>query len=209
MSSRRASIALASTLGLAGLAGGAVLGPAVATAASGQVAPAIGDRVQRLQQALQGLVDDGTLTAAQRDKVASTLADKLPPPGRGPRGPRGGELDTAASALGMTPTELRAQLRAGKSLADVAKDRGVALGTLTAALQNAAADRLAQAVQDGRLTQQQADKIKATLPQRIADAVQRKGAPGPGRHLRPGTPPGPTPPGTAGGRQQPSSYTPA
>lgn len=207
MSSRRASITLAGALGLAGLAGGVVLGPAVAAAASAQVAPAVGDRIQRLQQALQGLVDDGTLTAAQRDKVASTLADRLPPPGpgpRGPHGPRGAQLQAAASALGMTAAELQAQLRAGKSLADVAKDKGVPLDTLTAALQKAAEDRLAQAVAAGRLTQQQADKIKAALSQRIADAVQRKAVPG-----RPHRAPGGPGPGAPGSTTQPSSYPPA
>lgn len=217
MRSRRASLALAGTIAVAGLTGGVVLGPAIADAASGQSTPAaaVADRVDRIKQALQGLVDDGTITPAQRDEVASTLADKLPPPGHGPRGVRGLALDVAAQALGTTEQELRTQLRSGKSIADVAKDKGVALDKVTAALQKAAEDRLAQAVEDGRLTQAQAEQEKAELAQKIADAVQRKGGgPGKGHGWGPGGRPGAGQPGgptttPPGGTEQPSSYVPA
>lgn len=218
MRSRRASIALASTLAVAGLTGGVVLGPAIADAASGQATPAaaVGDRVDKIKKALQGLVDDGTITSDQRDKVASTLADRLPPPGHGPRGPKGLALDVAAQALGMSEQDLRAQLRAGKSVADVAKDKGVALDKVTGALQKAAEDRLAQAVEDGRLTQAQADEEKAELSQKIADGVQRKGVgPGKGHGWGPGGRPGAGPdderpaPAPSGSTRQPSSYVPA
>lgn len=226
MRSRRASLALAGTIAVAGLTGGVVLGPAIATAASGQTTPAtaVSDRVERIKQALQGLVDDKTINTQQRDKIASTLADKLPPPGRGPRPGRDLALDAAAQALGMTQAELVTQLRSGKSIATVAKDRGVALDKVTAALQKAAEDRLAQAVQNGRLTQAQADAEKAELPQKIADAVQRAGAgPGKGRGWGPGGAHGDSDQGTPGdgdqdapsappapsASQQPSSYVPA
>jgi hypothetical protein len=181
----------------------------------------VSDRVEKIKQALQGLVDDGTITQAQRDKVATTLNDKLPPPGRGPgKALRGIGLDAAAKALGMTVQDLMTELRAGKSLADVAGEKKVPLTTLTGALQKAAEDQLAQAVKDGKLTQAQADARKAELPARIADEVQHKGG-GPGRGHgfgpggRPGAPdgdaddatPGTTPP--SGTPKQPSSYVPA
>ena len=69
MRSRTRNVVLATTLGVAGLAGGAVLAPALATAATTEqtAAAAVTDRVERLSQALQGLVDDGTLNDAQRD----------------------------------------------------------------------------------------------------------------------------------------------
>lgn len=217
MRSKRAGLVLASTIGLAALAAGALVGPAVADAASGGSSPAVAvsHRVDQLKQALQGLVDNGTITAQQRDKVATTLADKLPPPGRRGQGPDAVALDVAASTLGMTPQDLRTQLRSGKSLADVAKDKGVPLTTLTSALQKAAQDRLSQAVTDGRLTQAQADALKAQLPQRIADGVQRKGDPGKGlgkeHRWGPGGPPGSAPQQAppSGSTQQPSSYLPA
>ena len=235
MRSTRANLLLAGTLSVAALTGGAVVGPAIATAASGGSSPAaaVGNRIDKIKQTLQGLVDNGTITTEQRDKVATTLNDKLPPPGaRGRGGARGVELGAAAKALGMTAQDLMTELRASKSLADVAGEKKVPLGTLTGALQKAAEDQLASAVKTGRLTQAQADKLKSTLSSRIADQVQRKGVGpggGPGRgHGRgpgmgpgapglgpgapgmgPGAPDDATPgPGTTAPKQ-PSSYLPA
>lgn len=182
MRTRGAHLALVGTLALSGLAGGVVLAPALATAATSEesAAEAVQGRVDRLKEALQGLVDDKTLTEAQRDRVAETLAEQLPPrgPGQGKGHGRAGKhlaLDVAAETLGLDQAALRERLRAGESLADVAEAEGVPLDTLTGALQAEAEERLAQAVEDGRLTQEQADERRAELPERIADAVQREG----------------------------------
>ena len=184
MRTRGTHLALVGTLALSGLAGGVVLAPALATAATSEesAGEAVQGRVDRLKEALQGLVDDDTLTEAQRDRVAETLAEQLPPRGpgngRGHGHSRAGKhlaLDVAAETLGLDEAVLRERLRAGESLAEVAEAEGVELSTLTGALQAEAEERLAQAVEDGRLTQEQADERKAGLPERIADAVQREG----------------------------------
>lgn len=182
MRSKGASIALAGTLALTGLAGGVVLGPALAAAATGEqsAADAVGNRVDRIKEALQGLVDDGTLTAEQRDRVATTLDEQLPRRGPGMAG-RHLALDVAANTLGLTEQELLAELREGRSLADVAEDKGVPIDQVKTDLQAAAEDRLAQAVEDGRITQEQADERKAGIAERIAEAVEREGRRGPGR----------------------------
>jgi len=87
-----------------------------------------------------------------------------PGPG-GPGGPgfglRHGLLDELADALGTTPAKLVAQLRAGKSLADVAKANGKSLADVRSALKAAAKTRLDKAVTAGDLTQKQADEILA------------------------------------------------
>ena len=195
MRTRASTIALVGTLGLTGLAGGVVLAPALAVAATSEqsTADAVGDRVDRLKEALQGLVDDGTISGEQRDAVAQRLAEELPPRGLGHgqgrgqgqgHGPGHGRglghgkhlaLDVASTALGITEQELREQLRSGKSIAQVAQERGVDLGAVTKALEDAARERLQQAVTDGRLTQAEADEKAAELTDRIADAVQREG----------------------------------
>jgi hypothetical protein len=191
MRSRGTTLVLAGALGLAGLTGGLVVGPAIAVAATSEesAADAVGNRVERLKEALQGLVDDGTLTTEQRDKVAETLDSAMPNGrGHGPGHPGRGlghlgkhlALDVAASTLGMTEAELLTELREGRSLADVAEEKGVSLETLKSELQKAAEERLAQAVEDGRLTQEEADEKKAELAERIADAVEREGLPGRG-----------------------------
>lgn len=209
----RSRLALAGALGLAVLTGGVVVGPAVASAAGGaSPGAAVGDRLGRIKDALQGLVDDRTLTPAQRDKVASTLNDKLPPPGHGRggpgRGPLGVGLDAAAKALGMSTSDLMTELRSGKSLADVAGEKNVPLPTLTGALQKAEEDELAQAVKDGKLTQAQADAKKADLAKRIADQVQKKGVgPGRGHGWGPGGNPAAPDDEPSSGATEPSSYT--
>jgi hypothetical protein len=195
MRTTRAGVALAGTLALGGLVGGVVLAPALATAATSEqsAASAVSDRVDRIAAALQGLVDDGTLTTEQRDEVADTLSRELPRGGPGAgRGPGHGlgpghggrpSLDVAASTLGMTEQELLTELRGGRSLADVADGAGVPVDDLTAALVQAAESRLAEAVASGRLTQEQADERAARMAERIAVAVER---PGPGRGMRDG-----------------------
>lgn len=187
MKHRVGSIALASTLGLGGLATGIVVAPALASAATSEAPTAApstapgtaGDRTGKLKEALAGLVSDGTITQAQADKVASTLADRMPAGGRGgPGGPGGGRhLEAAATALGVSAADLRTALEGGKSLADVAAEKGVAKDKLISDLVKAAETRLAEEVSSGRLTQAQADERKADLTARITQQVDRKGLP--------------------------------
>jgi hypothetical protein len=70
-------------------------------------------------------------------------------------------FDAAAKALGMTPVELFSALHEGKTLEDVAKDKGVDVQTvqdaIKAAQEEAAKARIEQAVKDGELTREQAD----------------------------------------------------
>ena len=98
-----------------------------------------------------------------------TAPDNRPafPPGRGFGRGLGGQvgLEAAANALGMTTEELQAELWAGKTLADIAEEKGVDLvqlqTTVQAAVQAARATEIRsaieQAVQDGTITQANAD----------------------------------------------------
>jgi polyhydroxyalkanoate synthesis regulator phasin len=179
----RASIVLTGALALAGLTGGAVVVPALAAAATTEqsTAAAVGDRVDRITQALQGLVDDGTLTAEQQRRVAETLDAELPRRGPGGHGHgRGGkrlDLGAAAEVLGVSEDELHTALHEGKSLAQVAQEQDVERQALVDALVASAQERLAQAVTDGRLTQEEADARRAELPERIEQLVDREGLP--------------------------------
>ena len=84
------------------------------------------------------------------------------------------DLDAAASYLGMTEAELRAELEDGKSLAEVAKAEGKSVDGLVQALVAGAEKRLADAVADGRLTQAQADQIESDLEERVTELVNRE-----------------------------------
>lgn len=84
---------------------------------------------------------------------------------------RGAHLDAAADYLGLNDAELRAALRAGDSLADIAKEQGKTVDGLVDALVVAEKEELAEAVDDGRLTDAQRDRIVSTLEERMTDFV--------------------------------------
>jgi polyhydroxyalkanoate synthesis regulator phasin len=100
------------------------------------------------------------------------------PGGPGPHhvGPVGlvGHLETAASYLGLDEDELRAALADGKSLAEVAKDEGKSVDGLVNALVADAVKRIDAAVDDGRLTQEQANEIERDLREHLTDFVNRE-----------------------------------
>jgi hypothetical protein len=180
MKKRVASVVLVSAMGL-GTVGSLAVAPVWAETATS----AATDRAGRIGDALKGLIGDGTITQAQADKVASTLAETMPdrgPGGHGHGGPR--MLESAASVLGMTVEHLRTALGTDKSLVDVAKTKGMSRATLISKLVAAAEARLVQEVKDGRLTQAEADQRKADLTSRITEMVDRTGLP-----PRPGQPP--------------------
>lgn len=180
------TVALAGTLGLTGAA---LLSPSLASAATGS--PAAGERVTAIRKALEGLVSDKTLTPAQADKVAGTLAQQLPPGGPDGFGRHGGpgahlSRQAVASALGVTVDELRTAQQAGKTLTQVAASKGISRATLVDRLVTAAEAELAADVKAGRLTQAQADAVSRGLTARITTRVDRVG--GPGEDGRPGGP---------------------
>ena len=143
-------------------------------------------------------VADGRLTKAQGDEIKKHIdqGGGVPFLGRGGPGFRGGPggpgpggpgfgfglrfghggpiregLDTAAKYLGLTRAQLLAQLRDGKSLADVAKAQNKDVAGLKSALRDAARSRLDQAVKDKHLTQAQADDILKEVDEHLDDLV--------------------------------------
>ncbi|MDQ3610983.1 MAG: hypothetical protein M4D85_05130 [Actinomycetota bacterium] len=177
----RKKIVAVTLVGILGLTGAALLGPGMASAQSEQAGTAAaGGRLQALKDALQGLVNDGTINQSQADKVASTLAAELPRrghggPGHGGPGSRGAHLAPAeiAAALEMSEQELRAERRAGKTLTQIAEAKGLSRDTLVDRLVAAGEARLAEKVAAGRLTQAEAEKRKAGLKERVEGIVDR------------------------------------
>ncbi len=169
------------------------------SAPGGAAADALADRVNRIKEALKGLVSDGTLNQEQADEVAGTLAEQLPGRGGhghghghghgGGHGPHAGRLAPAAvaEALGVTEDELRTALQSGKTLAQIAEDEGITKADLIDKLVAAAEKQLAADVEAGRTTQAQADQLKQGLEERITEKVDRTGRGfGHGRGMRPG-----------------------
>ena len=85
-----------------------------------------------------------------------------------------GGLDAAASYLGLSEAQLRDELAGGKTLAEVAEDRGKSVDGLVQAMTDAVQERLDAAVAAGRLTRAQADSVLADVRERITDIVNGK-----------------------------------
>lgn len=144
-------------------------------------------------------------TEAPQASQSGQAEDAVRPADCGP-GHRGkANLAVAASTIGVTEEELLTALRGGQSIAQVAQSKDVDVQKVIDALVADAKAKLAQAVEDGRLTQAQADEKAANLAERITATVNREGLParGPGGHRRHGPPPdvAPTP------EAEPSSVT--
>jgi len=113
--------------------------------------------------------------------VGTTLvfADEPTPTPEAPFGCRGMGLglwgrswtmfDTAAEALGLTPEEFFAELHSGKTLAEIAEEQGVELEAVQEAVNairvEAMTEAIQQAVEEGRISQEQADWLLEGLEQ--------------------------------------------
>jgi hypothetical protein len=159
-----------------------------------QIAQAQGKSVSGLQDViyasakkrLDQAVANGRLTAAQEQTLLATLKSHLDDivtrTGRPPHGPGAPRFGAAAAKyLGLTEAQLRAQLRSGKTLAQVATAQGKSVDGLKAAILADAKSRLDQAVSAGKLTAAQAKTILAALTSHVDRLVNRTGPP----HRRP------------------------
>ncbi|ADB74478.1 hypothetical protein [Geodermatophilus obscurus] len=163
----RKKLVVAAAAGALTLTGLAVAVPAVAqTEDTNSTSTSV---VDRIKDALSGLVDDGSISQEQADEVATTLGDS----GFGGHWGHGGwhGLEAAAEALGMTEDELRTALQAeGATLAKIAEEKGVAVDTLVDALVTAQREGIAKAVESG-MPQDVADKRLADVEQRVTEWV--------------------------------------
>ena len=83
-------------------------------------------------------------------------------------------IQTAADAIGIDASALRAQLHSGSSIADVATANGVDPGTVVNALVTPLSNRLDEAVAQGKMTAEKAATIKASLTERVTNFVNAK-----------------------------------
>ncbi|MCU0261592.1 MAG: hypothetical protein MUE78_11280 [Ilumatobacteraceae bacterium] len=136
----------------------------------------------RLRENLQGLVDEGTLTTEQADRVAEYMVENRPERGRdglggmhggrhGRGGPGGIWADgEVAEFLGLTQAELREALAGGATLESLLPE-GATVDQLVAIMVDDLEEHLADGVEDGRLTQEEADAKLAEATERITDRI--------------------------------------
>jgi AraC-like DNA-binding protein len=141
-------------------------------------------------------VRDGRITQAEADRINAQIDQRttIGPfggPGFGGPGHKGGGherggvkgADPAALAtfLGMQPADLRTALSGGKTLAQVAQEKGKSRDELKTFLTNQERTKLSQAVAAGRLTQAQADARLTQFTGQLDALIDRtgpKGGPG-------------------------------
>jgi hypothetical protein len=193
-----------------------------AAVAAGKLTQAQANEIkQRMKKEGVGPLGEGLLLPRLQGGERFFFKGAAPPLG-GPMlgGPMLGGLDAVTKYLGMTPGQLRDQLVAGKSLAQVAQARGKSVAGLKAAIIGALRSRLDQAVTAKKLTSGQEQMILSKLSARLDAVLAHLGlelpfeghagtvpgfGPGKAFHFRmdhgqavpPGTP-GAAPPGTPG-----------
>ena len=180
-------------------------------------------------QTVDQMLADGKITKAQADAMKARINAGQ---GLGPIGGFGregggfkadrtlmnnlmtAELNAAASALHMSPTDLQNALRSGKSLSALETQQKVSDSAVKAAMKNAAKSVLDNAVKAGTLTQAQADailsKVGSGLPglksraQKPEQEQEQEDEPAPGGQ----SPSAPTPTPTPSQSQSPAVYYP-
>jgi uncharacterized protein YidB (DUF937 family) len=175
--------------------GGAAIAAAQGSSSPGQsfldsVAKHLGISSQKLEDATMAAAVDQVDAALREGKITKAQADELKariqsgdfPPFAGPLfGPRfghfhrggpplfGEKLSAAADYLGLSEAELRTTLNTGQTLAEIAKARGKSVDGLKQAILDEVEKNLDQLVEDGELTQADADEMLARLKSHIDD----------------------------------------
>jgi polyhydroxyalkanoate synthesis regulator phasin len=138
------------------------------------------DLSDALEQALKNRVDEavrgGRLTEEQGERMKERIEQgDTPLFGLGPRvhhhGPFRVKLEAAAGYVGMSQAQLREAFEDGKTLAQLARDRGKSVDGLVDALVERAEQKLDDAVEDGRLTEAEKRDMLSGLRERITDMV--------------------------------------
>jgi hypothetical protein len=181
--------ALAATVGAGGAIAATQLNPseeskAVLNDAAEQLGVEPSELSDALKDALANRVDEavesGQLTEEQGAELKERIESGDVPllglggPGFGHRLHHVGDLDAAASYLGMTEASLMAAIEDGKRLAEIAEDRGKSVEGLVNALVEDAEAELQAAVDAGRLTDAQRDSIVSGLKERITHLVNER-----------------------------------
>jgi len=147
----------------------------------------IAPMVERSRQA----VEDGRITQEQADERIEQMEERLLQmlesgsgfgTGMGRGGFRGHPgaggaqpallAETLGDALGMTVEEVHEALAEGQTVAELAEAQGVALEDIVDALSTPLIERFQQAVEDGRITQEQADERIEQMEERMLQMLE-------------------------------------
>lgn len=152
-----------------------------------RLAQNLGVSPERLREALRQTalqqVDAAVAAGRLTPEQAERARERINAGNFGPFGPRGeragpgrglrlGIAQIARECLGITPAQLADEVR-GRSLAEVAGMHGQSREQLRQCIVASVQQRVAGAVGNGRLTQQQADRMLARLEERVDELINR------------------------------------
>ena len=138
-----------------------------------------------VDQTVDQAVKDGKLTQAQGDKIKKAAANGFKGGIAGNAHAKGTKtgakvatakkslVDAASKALGISTTELTTDLKAGQSIADIAKAKNLDIATVKTSILASIKTDLDTAVSKGKLTQDKADKAYQTASTNIDKLVNR------------------------------------
>jgi ubiquinone biosynthesis protein COQ9 len=135
-----------------------------------QPADAQTDRMQQREERLEELVDDAVITEERADEIRARVAERIAIRDER-RATRTAHLEDLAATLGTTPDELKADLRAGASIADLAAAAGVDIDTIIDRIAAQQVTRINEALANGTIDQEQADERLESLRDRITARV--------------------------------------
>jgi hypothetical protein len=162
---------VATAVGLS-LAAGTLAGTVIGTPSLAGAAQTATGAVGWVEEALSGLVENGTITEAQADAVEGALQEARPErPHRHGHARMHIQMAVAAEALGITEGELRAALVGGQTIAEIAAAQNVEIDAVIGALMATHEERIAAKVEAGDLTQEEAEARLEVARERVTAMV--------------------------------------
>jgi len=123
-----------------------------------------------LSTVLNGLKDRGTLTQSQVDAIESALKDSKSAARAEMVATKAAFTKVLTDTLGISESDLTARMKAGESLATIAGSKKDALISAIVAFETKAID---DALAAGKITGDQASKLKSKLVERTTSMVER------------------------------------
>lgn len=127
-----------------------------------------------LADVLDDLVADGTLTQEQRDIVEERISEAKLGRGHGHRGHGRfgrGLTSEVLEELGLDAEMIRDGLADGQTLGEIAEANGSSVEALTDALTAQAEERIADALESGRIDEDKAAELEAAIDERVEAMV--------------------------------------
>lgn len=121
---------------------------------------------QPLLEILDGLVEEDVISEDQRDRIVEAFEERMVRFGQRFRSTP--HLETIADVLGVDVDQLAEQLRDGSTIADIAGDQ---TQDVIDALVSEHTARIDEAVADGKLNEDEADKVRAALEEQVEAMV--------------------------------------